>query len=29
MAIGQRETERTHVAEAWGLIKQAGSSLSS
>jgi aromatic-L-amino-acid decarboxylase len=23
MAIGQRETERRHVAEAWQLIKEA------
>jgi aromatic-L-amino-acid decarboxylase len=29
MAIGQRQTERVHVAEAWGLITQAARDLSS
>ncbi len=29
MAIGQRQTERVHVAEAWRLITQAASDLSS
>jgi aromatic-L-amino-acid decarboxylase len=29
MAIGQRQTERAHVAEAWELIKQAANGLSS
>jgi hypothetical protein len=29
MAIGQRETERHHVEEAWSLIRDAAKAVSS